>query len=314
MRRILLTFMLFLGSLQAEERIFSLLPTLDTPLCVTPYIPSDFVAMTKSGKLSFDEWVYWGPKGVLEAYFEKPSSLNRSILRVRLSETVKQLSAEKFSAENDDMCKLMAPLGLKRLFDLRMKWGKYPIYVITAEFDNKWLYTAWVGLSDPQGTTLMFELVYPGTKPTPKDFELWDLFLDKTAIINGAAYNEGFQATFTQGATDVLLYGKAFSVIGEQRFSDKLIQIVIDTKKSGFKTILDTVHFAHIASEQGYSGAGAKVYLALVQDNAQRYTQMIPVVIKPVAEFSIDAEKAHARGDVVYEQKLPCMLKEYINY
>ncbi len=291
-------FALLASHLMAEDyRIFTLLPPCDTPLAVEPAIPSDFVAMSKNGTLDLNDWVYWGPKKVLEAYFKDPASLSRSLLRVRKSETVKQISPQSFSAENEELCKLMAPLGLKRLFDVHMQWGRYPVYGITAEFDKKWLYTAWVGLSDPQGSTLMFELVYPGTKPSAEDFKLWDQFLDRTASLPESFIKEQFNVAYEPGKTEIVLHGKKFSVLGEQRFSDNLVKIFVDMQKSGLKATLDQVVLAHVVD-----GPGAKVYLELSNQNKQ----MIPVVIKPVAAFS------RTTGDLVYEQELPCPIKDYI--
>lgn len=309
------------GGFGGDQRIFTLLPTLDAPLAVDPYIPKNFVAMSKNGALDAHDWIYWGPKDVLEAYFNDPQSLKQSVLRVRLSETVKQVSAEKFSSENDELCTLLAPMGLKRLYDVRMKWGKYPVYVITAEFQKKWLYAGWVGLCDPQGTTLMFELVYPvaaadaALKPTNEQFKLWDEFLDKTKPLSDPVYLDGFKISYSPGVTDVLLYGAPFSVVGEQRISDKHIQVVVDTQKSGFKAVLDSVYLAHISPQLNTGGPGAKVYLSLVRMDGEKeivFKHMLPVIIKPVEAFSIDAELSRAKGDIVYEQPLPCMLKEYL--
>ncbi len=306
---------LMAGSFEGNVRIFTMLPTLDAPLAVDPAIPRNFVALSKDGTFDRNEWIYWGPKEVVEAYFQDQSTLKQSILRVRASETVKQISADKFSVENDELCKLMAPMGLKRLFDVRMKWGKYPIYAVTAEFQKKWLYTAWVGLSDPQGSTLMFELVYPGTKPTNEQFELWDVFLDKTKILSDPVYSQGFNAVYAQGQTNVMLYGQSLSFIAEQRYTDKLIQVVVDAKKSGFTPILDTVYFSYIMPDPNCGGPGAKVYLSLVRKEGEKetvFTHMIPVLMKQVDSFSVEAESAKKNGAIVYEQQLPCMLKEYL--
>lgn len=321
-----LLFMGVIGSLaangfKADQRIFSLLPTLDAPLVVEPYIPKNFVAVSKTGTLDAHDWIYWGPKDVIEAYFNDPYSLKQSILRVRLSQTVKQVASTRFSAENDELCSLLAPMGLKRLYDVRMNWGKYPVYVITAEFQKKWLYAGWVGLCDPQGTTLMFELVYPVTladtalKPTNEQFKLWDEFLDKTKPLPEPICSDGFSISYSPGLTDVRLYGAAFCVIGEQRVSDKHIQVVVDMQKSGFTPVLDSVYLAHITPQLNTGGPGAKVYLSLRRKEGEKemvFTHMLPVIIKPVDVFSVDAQAAQAKGDIVHEQPLACMLKDYL--
>ncbi|MBS0634171.1 MAG: hypothetical protein JSR37_01750 [Verrucomicrobia bacterium] len=302
MRYLTLLFIAFIGLLNADDRIFSLLPQTITPLAVEPAIPKNFVALSKKGPLDLTDWVYWGPKEVVEAYFANPESLKTSILRVRLSETVQQISPEKFSCENDELCKLMAPMGLKRLYDVRSRWGKYPVYTITAQFEHKWLYTSWVGLSDPQGTTLMFELVYPGSKPTQEQFDLWDQFIDKTKSLAADSY----YISYDLGSTEVTLYDKSFLLVGEQRYSDKLIRIAYKPLKSDLKANVDTVYLANIAPQEDISGPGAKVYLVLEAKDGTTQKQMVPVFIKPVVEFSIE-------GNLLYEQPLPSMLKEYLN-
>lgn len=307
---IFILFVALFGALTAEPpRIAQLLPRLDTPLAVEPMLPADFIALPK------DDWVYWGPKEVVEAYFANSSSLKTSILRVRPSETVKQVGPDTFSAENDELCKLMAPLGLKRLFDVRMKWGKYPIYAVTCEFQKKWLYTAWVGLSDPQGTTLLFELVYPGTKPTQEQFALWDQFLDRTVPLQEPMYSSLYKLEYKKGVTELTFYGSSLAITAEQRYSDKEIRVMVDVKNSGFTTRLDSVYFAHIAPTLEVNGPGAKVYFSLVRTQngkEELFTQMIPVLVQPVEAFSHDSEKVKASGGAVYEQQLHCMLREYL--
>src|SRR5690348_2530805 len=100
---------LFAENYGENARIFSLLPTMNTPLAVEPHVPKDFVAMSKEGPLDLKNWVYWGPKEALERYFKDSTTLDQPFLRVRMSETVKQTTATNFSAENDALCKLMAP-------------------------------------------------------------------------------------------------------------------------------------------------------------------------------------------------------------
>ncbi len=315
--KLLLTLSIFLSSTLfasygENARIFSLLPTMNTPLAVEPHVPRDFVAMSKEGTLDLQNWVYWGPKEALERYFKDPATLDQSFLRVRLSETVKQIAATTFSQENDALCKLMAPMGLKRLFDVRMQWGKYPIYLITAEFDKKWLYAGWVGLSDTQGTTLMFELVYPGEKPSAKDFQLWDLFFDKTTTLANPTYSEGFSVRYTTGITDVTLYGKRFSIHGEQRYSDKLLVLHIDPENSSYKPAIETVSYAYFFPEANglrlSGGPSAYVTFTVTSPDNKVYTHTIPVLVASVDDFS----KERVASPSLYEHPLPCMLKEYL--
>src|ERR1700722_11400088 len=68
-----------------DLRILELLPNLLCPLAVDPSIPADFVALSPRGTLDPYDWIYWGSKDVLKAYFENPASLNKPVIRVKLS-------------------------------------------------------------------------------------------------------------------------------------------------------------------------------------------------------------------------------------
>lgn len=299
----------------SDTRISKLLPQLDCPLAVEPAIAKSFVAMSPNGQLTAATWTLWGPKSVLEAYFRNPDSLSQAVLRVRISESVKQVGPDKFNRENDELAKVLAPLGLKRMFDVRMNWGKYPIYAITAQFETKWLYAAWVGLGDPQGTTLMFELIYPGSKPTDADFALWNTFLDKTTPLPEPVYSQSFNVHYFPGYTLLFLYGAKCKIIGEQRYSDKAIQIVIDTQGSDLASTIDMITYERMIPNQTLVGPAANIQLEFRKKNNTSLAvmkQFIPVNIAPVDKFSYDATDARAKGCAVYEAELPALLKEYV--
>ena len=71
-----------------DLRILELLPNLLCPLAVDPGIPADFIALSPKGTLDPYDWIYWGPKDVLKAYFEDPASLKVPLIRVKLSANV----------------------------------------------------------------------------------------------------------------------------------------------------------------------------------------------------------------------------------
>jgi len=296
-----------------STRVRQLLGPLDTPLAVEPAIPDNFVALGPKGKLDLSDWVYWGPREVLESYFENPRSLTQAILRVKLSEIIKQIDHDTFSKENDALCDALAPIGLKRMYDLHMKWGKYPIYAITAEFERKWLYAAWVGLDDYQGTTLMFELVYPHEKPNQTDFALWNSFLDNTKPMPEPLYSQGFMVDIQPGCTHLQLYGAKFVLVAEQRFSDKMVQIIVDPAGSGFTFTPEKATYEFMLPGSAPGGPAAKIHGRFAkQDGSLTITQAIPILINTVHSFSQSAQEAKAKGKIVYEEKLPSLIKEYI--
>ena len=59
-----------------DLRILNLLPNLLCPLAVDPGIPADFVALSPNGILDPYDFIYWGPKNALTAYFKDPSSFD----------------------------------------------------------------------------------------------------------------------------------------------------------------------------------------------------------------------------------------------
>jgi hypothetical protein len=297
-----------------QTRIAGLIGPIDTPLAVEPAIPADFVAMSPKGKIDAQDWIYWGPKHVLERYFADQNSLESAVLRVKLSEIVKQTSPDGFNKENDALADALAPIGLKRMYDLRMKWGKYPIYAITAQFEKKWLYAAWVGLADSQGTTLCFELVYPHGKPNTLDFQLWNTFLDNTKPLPDSLYSQGFHLDVRPGCTRLRLYGENVTVFGEQRISDKMVQLVVDLAGSGFSFTTKNVSYEFmLPGEKTPGGPAAKIHGQFRKtDGSLAVMQAVPVIIKKVPVFTINAQEAKASGKIVYEEKLPSMIQEYI--
>ena len=52
-----------------DLRILELLPNLVCPLAVDPGFPADFIAFSPNGILDPYDFIYWGPKNALIAYF-----------------------------------------------------------------------------------------------------------------------------------------------------------------------------------------------------------------------------------------------------
>lgn len=184
-----------LGTIALERkhfRILDLFPGFLCPLAIEPCIPEDFVALTR-GVPDFYDWVYWGPRKVLEAYFRDNDSLEVPILRLKISPTVAQTGPSSFNGEDGaefaNHWRAASPAGL--VFSER-HWGDYPVFAITTEREGCVKFLAFVGLNDPEGEgTLIFELVYPDRAghPNEKDREFWENFLAKTTPLEGDDYS-----------------------------------------------------------------------------------------------------------------------------
>ncbi len=101
MKLYLLTLVFFLNvaHLNAEDidvtqslRINQLMPRerLLIRLAVEPAIPEVYIALSKEGEVTYSDWVYWGPKDILSAYFKDPLSLSVPIIRVKITPNIIQ--------------------------------------------------------------------------------------------------------------------------------------------------------------------------------------------------------------------------------
>lgn len=161
-----------------EQRIDQLLPMIFHHLDVEPEVPSDFVAMSRSGNLSLGDWIYWGPKDVLEAYYQDTSSLKQGLIRVKFSPYVVQTGPSNFTKGFEEIKKYDPDAVFQET-----KWGDYPVLTVSCLIQEKRAICAWVGLNDYEaGWTLIFNLVYPDDQNEPNDNqrELWENFITKT--------------------------------------------------------------------------------------------------------------------------------------
>ncbi|MBS0622016.1 MAG: hypothetical protein JSR80_03545 [Verrucomicrobia bacterium] len=183
-----------------DLRILELLPNLLCPLAVNPGIPADFIALSPQGTLDAYDWIYWGPKDVLKAYFNNPTSLQEPVLRVKLSANVAQIGPNSFSnKEFHEMLKREDPEGFAAI---ETQWGEYPVLAIRDQREGRLMFIAWVGLNDPEaGWTLIFNLVYPDKKghPNKEDRQLWESLIMKTTPISISSSREDSSTSCTSG-------------------------------------------------------------------------------------------------------------------
>jgi hypothetical protein len=208
-------------------RILELLPNLVLPLAVNPGIPDNFIALAP-GSLSLCDWIYWGPKNVLEAYFENPESLEEPILAVQLSFDVFQTGPNSFSHE--DSLKTHKEDGLEEFISSKSQWGDDPVLVVRGTMENQLFFIAWVGLNNPEnGATLVFNLVYPMQegRPNKKDRDLWENLLTKTTQFTDRDYFRSHGQDLNDGYTLVTVGKGKMKMIAEKRQSDGMLQVIV---------------------------------------------------------------------------------------
>lgn len=211
-------------------RILDLLPNLLSPLVVDPAIPADFVALSPNGVLDPYDFIYWGPKNVLIAYFKNPSSLKVPLIRLKLSEMVVQTGPTTFDKNFMECLKKLTQGDPKAFTYIQTQWGDYPVLGVRYILEGRLNFTAWVGLNDSEaGWTLMFDLVYPNKKghPNKEDHQLWESLLTKTTQLQGGDYFKAHGQDLQEGYTLVNIGGAKLKMIAEKRQSDGTLQVVV---------------------------------------------------------------------------------------
>jgi hypothetical protein len=285
-------------------RILELLPpNLLVPLAIEPDIPDNFVAMSPKGKLDVFDWTYWGPKKVLEKYFKDENSLSQSIIRVKLG------LASQEEVEHPDRQFLRKDYESNGLDfgDLQLKWGNYPIYALRGFGEDISFYQAFVGLNDPEGTTLKFELVYPSKrkKPSKKDIKLWEKFLINSKQLSEPLFFKAHGQDIQEGYTIVNTVGIKYKLIAEQRESDNKLQIVIIPIGGKFDYKLFKAETGLMGAKWHYGEPLVKVYGTLTMEDGNAVVimdQCISVLMKKVKEFSHNRATAKlSNHQIIYE-------------
>lgn len=273
-------------------RILELLPNLSCPLAVDPAVPANFIALTPSGILNPYDWIYWGPKDVLNDFFENPSSLKEPILRVKLSPNTIQIGPNSLS--NEKFLEMRRDHSKGCTFT-KAQWGNYPLIVVQDRIENNAIFMAFVGLNDPEaGWTLMFNLQYPGDEPNERDCQLWEKIITKTTQLKDGDYFKACGQDLQEGYTIVSLGGAKLKMLAEKRESDGELQVVVIPESA------DT-DFHYVGMEECLMGATwkygepmVKVFGEITVHNKAsefKINQVTSIFFKTVAEFSYKKEE-----------------------
>ena len=151
-------------------------------------------------------------------------------MRVKLSANVAQTGPNSFSENEDHLIKSLKIKDPNNFDFIKHKWGNYPVQSIKVKFMGKQLFTAWVGLNDPEGGfTLLFNLVYPETEghPNKEDIDLWDNFIMKTKQLSERDFFKANGQDMQTGYTIVTVCGEKLKMTAEKRQKDGKMQVVV---------------------------------------------------------------------------------------
>lgn len=288
-----LVFFLKILHLGAEEidvsqslRIDELIPqeSVLIRLAVDPAVPAHFVALSKPDDPV--EWIYWGPKDVLTAYFEDPLSLSEPIIRFKFAMDLMQnkegcLDEKAF---REHLSKINA--DTQPTFDFG-KWGSYPYCKVSVDFHGA-NYFGYVGLNDDSGAALLFHLVIPQKSRVPiAALNLWEKFFRETKELPEPLFFKAHGQEMHPGYTIVNILGHKVKVTVEKRKSDH--RVLLHTK-----SLDDAVDFEF--KEAFETTMGAKWHhkkpllkikgVYLIKEKNFYYEQTASVLINEVDEFS----------------------------
>ncbi len=298
LRFLFISFCLMLNMLSANPnnnmpKIVDLLPNLAYLPSIQPAIPDNFVAMSPEGSDILD-WVYWGPKEDLMAFFKDEASLHNPLIRVTVASTT-QIGPDQFRQE--ELLTRIAPDAKIR----KLKWGNYPVLEMSYKKDEKLFYFAFVGLNVSPGTTLLFVLHYPeGQEPNAKSLELWNTFMNNTKelseqemlLVNGQDLQEGY--------TIATVKGSKLKFIAEKRKKDEKLRIAVIPLEGKTSFKLDQVTTGLMDLKWKQSEPLAKVSGTISADDGVYniiQDQTTNILIRSVDEFSPIDEQS-----VIYTQ------------
>lgn len=276
-----------------DLRILDLLPNLLYPLAVDPGIPADFIALSPNGILDLHDYVYWGPKDVLKAYFEDPCSLKVPLIQVKLSQMATQAGPNSFHKSFMEYLKKLKQEDPKGFDSIEVKWGDYPVLAIRNIFEDQLNFTAWVGLNDPEArSTLVFDLVYPNKKghPNKKDRQLWENLLTKTTQLKDGDYFKACGQDLKDGYTLVNIGGAKLKMVAEKRQSDGILQVVVIPESSDVEFHYVDMMECAMGAKWKYGEPMVKIYgeIAVNHKNIESITNYVTsIFFKTVQDFSI---------------------------
>ncbi len=289
-------------------RIVTLLPNLVSPLGVEPGVPSYFVAMSPSGTLDPCDWIYWGPKDVLEPYFNDPTGLRGPVIRVKLSDNIAQTEPGRFSDETVYAIQRMKGQDPRNFQYHELQWGPYPVMAVKARIGKKIALMAWVGLNDPDsGAALMFNLVYPEQNNAPNNQEeaFWNQFLSSTKLLAEPEYFKAMGQDLQPGYTIVRACGSKLKMTAEKREGDGVVQVVVIPMEKSLSYRCYDIKECQLGSQWKQGAPLVKVHGMICNQKGNWSAssgEVTSILVETVPEFSINGEDEHASSGMwVYQ-------------
>ncbi|CDZ79623.1 hypothetical protein BN1013_00118 [Candidatus Rubidus massiliensis] len=286
-------------------RITSLLPCGYYCLPIEPAIPNNFIAMSETGKLNLQDWIYWGPQEVIEDFFKSDKKqLKSPIIRIKLSGNVFQTGPESFGPAKDLAIVEQMKKNPEQYNLIQKKIGDYPVIAFTNKIGNHAVTTGWIGLNDPEGLVLLCNLVCPSLdkEPSKEDLKLWNAFLNESTPLVDSEKFKAIGQNLKPGYTLLNLEGSRAKMTAEKRKSDGKIQVVLIPISKDINFQLNEIQECLLGSNWNFMAPLCKVYGKFTKTESAKCKVIIPyvtsILLDEVEDFSISKEEASLRKDL----------------
>jgi len=173
---------------QEQPRIVELLPNVVCGrLPMEPRIPENYIAMYKTENPNMVDTLYWGPKEVLEKYFEDENSLDQPIISVKPYTLEASFNQKNGWTVHDST--MDNPQARRTYFEM-LGYGNhndffYPLYLENISYPDRMRHRAFIAIQEIEEHTLEFELIYPKNQPFPtyEQMSFWREFIYGSTIL-----------------------------------------------------------------------------------------------------------------------------------
>lgn len=154
-------------------------------------LPEGYVIMplARNGEWGLTDWQAIGEERTIEDLWRQTdknpkATLNplTGIIRMRFSD-VTQKNETEFNLNDDEITNGIKQMNGKNITIRSLKWGEYPVKVVTATLPNHPLAMGWIGLN-AGGQTVLVNYLFPQNRPSyDKDLQIWEDFINNTTVI-----------------------------------------------------------------------------------------------------------------------------------
>ncbi len=245
-------------------------------------IPENFIVTKKNEN---DEVIFWGPKEVLNKFFNN-ESLSEPIFSV-IPPMNLGLSASNIFSESDEFIREM---GMQTRL---LNWGRYPVRESIFEMEGTLQHIAHIGGNKEEEVALICMILPEGVKETP---DVWKRFINETHPLTELETFKVLKLDSEEGYSILEVERKFLIATAEERNKDGKLQISFSSCDPSIFFEIKEIRNELIKLRcwnGGKPGIKIKAVISVKEDGVTKHIEekKLFVVVKKVDEFSISTEK-----------------------